>query len=160
MVASIARQIRDSSTLTEQTEYILEIQKLVNATLNNQYKSSRKEVGYVAAVNLPSLNTNDSKNAVEDIKDQGLSALLSFRDQKVDEFGYTYGDQIFAVAQATAKHPRRTRQERARLSQEFSTFCTLSLGVMEHLNTKIVANIESFVKRSNGNVRIKQISSI
>lgn len=138
--------------MTEHIEYILELQTLVNATLHNQYKSSRRQVGSVAAVNLPSLNTDDSKKAVEDIRDQGLDAILSLRDLKVDEFGHTFGDQIFAVAQATARHPRRTREERERLTQEISRFCTQSLGVVDGLNTKIVANIESFVKRSNGNV--------
>lgn len=114
------------------------------------------EIGSVAAANIPHLNSNDAKNTVQAINDKGIMAIRAIRVQKVDEFRDTYGGQVYSIAQAAASNPNMGPVLPYGVSQQLSKFCSESLGVMDGLKSKIVADIHSFVKRTNGSVRISR----
>lgn len=136
------------------------MQKVVAATLDYQLQSSMNEIGSVAAANLPNLNSIDARNAVQAINYKGIMAIWTTRVQKVDEFRDSYGSQVYGIAQATARNPNMGPILPVGFSQQLSKFCTETLGIMDGLKTKIVADIQSFVKRTNGSVRINQFTFV
>lgn len=130
------------------------MQKIFAASLDYQLQSSINELGSIENANIPYLNSADAKNAVQSIKDKGLIGIWSIRVKRVNEFGYTYPEEIFSLAKATIKNPTWDIiiEHQKDFSARISRFCKKTLGAMDSVKTKIARNIQSFVKRSNENV--------
>lgn len=154
MAGNLLRQIRDPSAMKAKPEFTLDMQKIFASTLDYQLQSSMNELGSLANANLPYLNSVDSRNAVQTIKDKGIIGIWTIRTERVDALGYTYDKEMFTLAQAIAKNP--TWEHSADFSMRVSRFCRRTLGAMDNIKAKIIGDIQSFVKRSYANVRISQ----
>lgn len=158
MVKSILKQIEETTALKElknQPEYVADITQIFDRALGNQSQGSKKQITRVAVALAKSLNRNDDKKAVQDIKDNGIVAIMPFREKRVAEFISTYSDQIYGIAKATVKRPNwEPIAHRTYLfSLQISKFCGKSIGVIDGIKMKIVASISSFVKKTTENVR-------
>lgn len=112
----------------------------------------------INAANIPSLESNGAGTTAQAIKGGGSLAIEKFLKEKSVEFGNTFGTQAYAYVSGKAMRPELNTDH---LFEEFTSFCNLSLGVIDGLRKKTVADIKAFQKRAteskNENVRINQL---
>lgn len=122
------------------------MKKFAETTLAAHVGSS---IASVNSANVLTLEPNEAKATAQAIKDEGVIAIEKIREHKLYEFGSTYGGPAYTLATEQAPNTEH-------FSQTVSSFCTITLGDIDGLKTKIVADIHSFEKRINQNVRINQ----